>query len=475
MNREAMNKVSVRIAFLLFAATFAPAQKEHALPKELPPYGPLTSFAAPAVKTIQLDNGLTIWMVSRSGFPKAAAVFAVRGGLASDPKDRPGLAEVLANALSQGTKTRSARQIAEQLQAVGGDLATRATQDSIIISTSVLADKFEQALPVLADVVANASFPDSEVGIAKRNVSDSLSQREAEPSFLADRALAKEIFGDHPYGVVAPTHSSIDQTTPAELRREFARRFQPKQALLIVVGPFEGAETEGALRNAFEDWHPAEGTGVEQTPKPEMKFTHAVFSVPRPGSVQTTLRLAYAGPRRQDADYEAAQMANAVFGGMFGSRLVLNIREDKGYTYTPSATIRTYRDAGFQFSQADVRNAVTGATFNEMSYELNRMATTPLTETEMTQAKRYLVGLLALSVQSEIGLANQLANLWINGLPDDEIARHSEKLEKSTAADVSAAARKYFSAARTTVIAVGEEKVVREELEPFALEIKPAP
>ena len=470
-----MKNARVLIAFLFFAAAFAHAQKEHALPKELPPYGPVTSFSTPAVKTIQLQNGLTIWMVSRAGFPKAAAVLVVRGGMAADPKDRPGLAEVLANALSQGTKTRSAREIAEQLQAVGGDLSTRATQDSIIVSTSVLADKFNQALPVLADVVANASFPDSEVGIAKRNVSDSLSQQEAEPSFLAGRALAKEMFGDHPYSVVAPTHSSIDSTTPAELRREFARRFQPKQALLVVVGPFEGADTERVLRRAFEGWQTGRATGVEETPKPEMMFTHAVFFVPRPGSVQTTLRLAYAGPRRQDADYEAAEAANAIFGGMFGSRLVLNIREDKGYTYGPFATIRTYREAGFLFSQADVRNAVTGATFNEMSYELNRMATVPPTETEMTQAKRYLVGLQAIDLQSGIGLAGQLANLWINGLPPDEIARHSEKLEKSTAADVSAAARKYFSAARSTVIVVGEEKVVQEELEPFALEIRQAP
>ena len=173
-----MKNARILIALLFFAIAFGHAQKEHALPKELPPYGPLSPVPAPAVKTITLDNGLTIWMVSRSGFPKVAAVLAVRGGLVADPKDRPGLAEILANALSQGTKTRTARQIAEQLQAAGGDLNARATQDSIIVSTSVLADKFNQALPVLADVAANASFPDNEVAIAKRNVNDSLRQRE---------------------------------------------------------------------------------------------------------------------------------------------------------------------------------------------------------------------------------------------------------------------------------------------------------
>ncbi len=475
-----MKNARIVISFLFLmtlclTTAFAHAQKEHALPKDLPPYGPLTPFSAPAVKTIQLDNGLTVWMVSRGSFPKVAAVLAVRGGLAADPQNRPGLAEVLANALSQGTKTLSARQIAEQLQAAGGDLDARATQDSIIVGTSVLADKFDQALPILADIAANASFPDAEVAIAKRNVADSLRQREADPSFLSGRALAKVMFGDHPYSVVAPTQSSIDQTTPADLRKEFARRFQPGQALLVVVGPFEGNGAESALRKAFASWKPSPGVAMQPTSKPDMKFPHAIFLVPRPESVQTTLRLAYPGPLRQDPDYEAALVANAIYGGMFGSRLILNIREDKGYTYSPFATVRTYREAGFLFTQADVRNAVTGASLNEIDYELNRMATVPPTETEMAQARRYLVGLQAINLQSSGGLASDLANLWINGLPPEEIARHSEKLEKSGAADVSAAAKKYFAAAHSTVIAVGEEKVVQQELQPFALEIKPAP
>lgn len=470
-----MKNAHILIPLLFLVTAFAHAQKEHALPKDLPPYGPVTPFSAPAVKTIQLENGLTVWMVSRGSFPKVAVVLAVRGGLAADPQNRPGLAEVLANALTQGTKTRSARQIAEQLQAAGGDLDARATQDSIIVSTSVLADKFDQALPLLADVAANASFPDAEVAIAKRNVADSLRQREADPSFLAGRALAKVTFGDHPYSVVAPTQPSIDQTTPAELRQEFAHRFQPGQAVLVVVGPFGGTDAESALRKAFASWKPSQGAGVPATPKPEMKFPHAIFLVPRPGSVQTTLRLAYPGPLRQDSDYEAAQVANAVYGGMFGSRLTLNIREDKGYTYSPFATLRTYREAGFLFTQVDVRNAVTGASLNEIDYELNRMATVPPTGTEMAQAQRFLVGLQAINLQSGGGLAGDLGNLWINNLPPEEIARHSEKLEKSSAAEVSAAARKYFAAARSTVIAVGEEKVVEQELQPFALEIKPAP
>ena len=469
-----MKPAQILLSMFLLVASVQ-AQKEHALPKELPPYGTVTPMSAPTVKTVQLENGLTVWLVPRPGFPKVATVLAIRGGLAADPKDRPGLAELLANTLTQGSKTRTARQIAEQLQATGGDLDARAAQDSILISTTVLAEKFTQALPIVADVAANAAFPDAEVTIAKSNLTNSLRGREAQPGFLANRALARVVFGDHPYSVIAPTEASIQQTTSADLRREFARRSRPRQALLVVVGSFDATQAETAVRQAFRTWQSTDTAALAETPKPEMKIPHSIFFVPRPGSVQTTLRFGLQGPRRQDPDYESAQVANAIYGGTFGSRMVLNIREDKGYTYSPFSAVRSYREAGYLVTQADVRNPVTGASVNEINYELNRMATTSPTETEMTQAKRYLVGIEAIRLQSGAGLAAELANLWVNGLPPDEIARHTEKIEKSTPGDVTATARKYFPAARAAIVAVGEQKVVQEELQPFSLEIKPAP
>jgi predicted Zn-dependent peptidase len=470
-----MKTLRALIASSLFFVALAHAQKEHSLPRDLPPYGPVAPLKAPTVKPLQLDNGLMVWLVAREGFPKVALTVAVRGGLAADPSNRPGLAELLAKSLTQGTKTRSARQVAEQFQAAGGDLSARARQDAIFVSTNVLAEKFNQVVPLLANVVMNANFPDAEVKIAKSNVANSLRSREAEPGFLANRALAKVMFGDHPYSVIAPTQASIAQTPPDDLRREFARRCHPKPAVFVVDGSFDAAKADASLRQAFQSWKAAGSESVPETPKPNIQPTRAVFLVPRVGSVQTTLRVGAVGPERQAEDYEASEVANAIYGGMFGSRLVLNIREDKGYTYSPFSALRTYREAGYFATQADVRNAVTGATLNEIDYELNRMCTTGPSDTEMMQAKRYLVGNEAIGLQSGGGLAGELASLWVDGLPPDNIAKESEKIDKSTAADVMAVAKKYFPAARSTVIAVGEEKVVRDELQPFGMEIKTVP
>ena len=440
-----------------------------------PKPGPVRAPVLPQPQSFKLANGLTVLHFQRPQMPIVTAGLVVNAGLASTNPALPGVPDFAAAMLDEGTRTRNARQIAEQFQAAGGDLSARATQDSIFVSTSVLADKFNTVLPVLADVVTEASFPDTEVAIAKNNVANSLRSREAEPGFLAGRALAKVLFGDHPYSVIAPTQTSIEQTTPDELRREFARRFQPKQAVLVVVGSFDAAQAESALRDAFQTWRAQGSASVGETSKPTINLARAVYLVPRTGSVQTTLRVGAPGPFRQAADYEASEIATAIYGGMFGSRLVLNIREDKGYTYSPFAALRTYREAGFFATQADVRNAVTGATLNEINYELNRMATIRPSDTEMTQAKRYIVGNEAIGLQSGGGLAGELAGLWVDGLPPDEIARESEEIGKSTAADVTAAARKYLPASHTAVIAVGEQKVVQEELEPFGLEIKPVP
>ena len=160
---------------------------------------------------------------------------------------------------------------------------------------------------------------------------------------------------------------------------------------------------------------------------------------------------------------------------MFGSRLITNIREDKGYTYSPGASLQGRRDAGLLQTHADVRNAVTGATVNEVQYELDRMATTSPTGDEIAHAQRYLVGTKALILQIERAVAQQLATLWVFGLPPEELGGESEKIQKVTAQDVEDAGRKYFPFSRQTVVAVGEGKVIRDQLGVFGLEVKPAP
>jgi predicted Zn-dependent peptidase len=464
--------------FLLACGFFLGAQaaeKEEPLPKDLPPYGALKPLAAPRASAQKLPNGMTLWLVPRPGFPKVAFALAVRGGRAADAKDRPGLADLLMGALDQGTKSRSAKQIAEEIQAAGGDFTGEADADALNATTQVLASKADAALAILADVFQNATFPDSEVELVKRNAAEALRAQEAEPSFLVRRALAKALFGEHPYSVISATQESIAKTTTAELRQAYAQRFRPDQTLLVVVGDFDGGRMTATIQKLFGQWAAPQEKPVAEAAAPSGANPHAVFFVPRQGSVQTTFALGTFGPTERDPDFPATEVANAIYGGMFGSRLIKNIREDKGYTYSPGAFLQARRAAGILQTRADVRNEVTGAALQEISYEMDRMgATAPLGD-ELTRAQRYLVGVRALSLQAGASVARQLASLWVQGLPPEELGQLSEKILRVTSAEVESAGRKYFPFARQTIVAVGEEKAIKEQLAAFGVQVKPAP
>jgi len=467
------------LAALLLAFSLAlpasAAKKERALPKDLPPYGEMKPVSPPAVQQTRLPNGLSLWLVPRPGFPKVAFAIAVRGGRASDPQERPGLSEVLLGALDQGTKSRSAKQIAEEIQAAGGELGGSAGADALYVITYVLAEKADSAITLLADVLQNATFPENEVAIAKRRASDSLRARESDPAFLAERGLFKAIFRDHPYSVVAPTQESIARTTADELRHEYARRFRPDQTLLVAVGDFKAESMARTIEEVFGGWRVPPEPAPAPVPVPAGPNPRAVFVINRENSIQTNLALGALGPTQADPEYAAVQVANAIYGGMFGSRLVENIREEKGYTYSPEAFLQTWRTSGLLRTVVAVRNEVTGASLNEINYELNRLATTSPDEEELVRAQRYLVGTKAIALQRQAAVAQELASLWVRGLPPEELSRQTENILKVNGKDVVKVARKYFPAPRQTMVAVGEESLIREELAPLGVELKPAP
>jgi zinc protease len=469
-------RILVSLSFLFFLATPAIASdKVQPLPKDLPPYGELKPFRSPQVASLKLANGLTLWLVPRPGFPKVSYTLSVRGGFTADPQDLPGLAELLASTLDQGTSSRTARQVAEELQAAGGDLGVRAGSESITLTTSVLASKAEAGLAALADVVQSATFPDAEVELAKSDAADRLQGQESDPDFLAERALAHVLFGDHPYRIKGLTKDTIAKATAKDLRAEYARRFRPDQAILVVVGDFDPGQLKDMCAGLLGKWQSPPTPPVQLVEKPTSVPPHAVFVVNRPDSVQTLITFGSIGPTESSPDYPPMEVANALFGGMFGSRLTRNIREDKGYTYTPYSFVSPKRTAGTFQTWAPVRNEVTGATVNEISYELNRMATTSPTEEELSGAKRFIVGNRAIELQSQDSVGRSLTRLWVMGLPPEELGEESDRIGKVTMSDLDSAAAKYFPAARQAIVTVGVEKVIKDQLAPFGLELKPAP
>jgi len=475
MTQSPIRRIVVLFAFLLTPVFGANAQKPPKMPSDLPAYGPLKPYAGPKVISSKLPNGLTVWLVPRPGYPRVAFALAVHGGLASDPKDLPGLSDLLASTVTLGTKSRTAKQLTEEIAAAGGALNSRADSDSVVVSTDVPSWKMRVGLTLLADIVQSATFPEDQIGLAKKNSVEQLRGQEARSIFLARRALAKLVFGANPYSVTAPTEDAIARISSELLLKAYHAEFRPDQSLLVVVGDFDVAEITPLIHQAFREWSGGQQASVPVAPAPENKGSQHIYVVDRAGSVQTTMLLGSIGPTERDANYVPFEVSDTILGGMASARLGSNIREDKGYSYGAGSLLQTYAETSLSYSGANVRNPVTGAAFNEFWYELNRMALTLPRPDELERAQRHLIGSQALKLQSQVELANQFCDLWSRGLTSDTLEREGSEIPNVTLEDVAKIGKEYFPAYKQTVVMVGDKKVIMEQMAPFNFQIEPAP
>ncbi len=465
-NASALALASLLTATTALVAPAALASEPPPLPKDLPAFGADKPLPVPSIAKSTLPNGLTVWLVKRPAFPKVSAALVVRGGGVVDPAGMEGVSQLLASTLKEGTAKKTSRQIAEELQAIGGDLRVSASYDAVYLNASALATGADRLLALLGAVALTPAFPASEVELAKENALQELAAAESTPDYLARKAFAEAVYGAHPYHVVWASRDTIGKTTPELLRKEHVRRFRPDQALLVVAGDLDEAATKAAVEKAFGVWK-GEGEPLPAAPPSPGARAREILLVDRPGSVQSTIVSGRPGPLVSDPEWWDVLVANTIYVDAFGSRLVKNIREDKGYTYSPSGDFSTRRVGSLLEMQADVRNEVTAATLVEVFYELDRMAATKPTADELAGAKRYQGGLYLLRNQIQAAVAGTLARNWVNGLPPETLGEFVTKVNAVTAEGVQAAGRKHFLSSTQTVVVVGDAKAVRPQLELF--------
>jgi zinc protease len=442
------------------------AHEPEPLPKDLPPYGKERSLPPIHIEQRKLANGLTVWVLPRAdGPPKIHYVLSVRGGLAADPPMQPGFSSMLASLLKEGAATRDALHIAQDLQAYGGDLQTDASVDGITLSMSGLASNAAKIITLLSEIALQPTFPEREVELGKLNAVQALKASEADPDYLARRAMGQLVFAGHPYGRIQPTEASILAITPALLHAEHERRFRPDQALLVITGRIAPDAAFLLAERVFGDWR-AEGRAMDGTPLvPTRTGTGHVF-VARDDSVQSAIRIGRLAIAADSPDYFPLLMANAVFGGGFSSRLMQNLREDKGYTYGAGSAVGAERAGGAVVASANVRNDVTGAALAEFMREYAQLGSTPVHEDELEQTKRYLAGAFLLLNQQQAQVASTLADYWLVGLPPQTLSDYVPKLQAVTAAQVQAMAKKYFAPKDQSIVVVGDAAVLLQ-LKPY--------
>ncbi|WP_394000832.1 M16 family metallopeptidase [Luteimonas sp. WGS1318] len=432
------------------------------LPADLPAYGADRPLPELGLVERRLDNGLTVWIVPRSGgLPKVDYVLAVRGGLASDPAALPGMSNLLAGLLQEGTATRSSVQIAEELQRLGASIGASASSDGVFVTASGLSSSAAPLAALFADVVRNPAFPANEVQLAKTNALQGLKAMQAQPAYQANRAMGRVLFGTHPYGNTLPTEAGIEGTDAGGLATAHATRFHPERALLVIAGPLSGDEAVALAQLAFGDWRGAEAT-VADVAAPTYPRAPQYVLVPRTGSVQSAVRI---GRPAFDADDDRAipaALANTILGGGFDSRLMRNLREDKGYTYGAGSSFGLRAKGGAFQAQADVRNEVTGAAIGEFFKEFEQMRNVTVDADELQRAKRYTAGTYLFQNQLQGAVASALASNWVLGRPADYLSRYVEKANAVTAAQVQSVAREFFDPKQQSIVVVGDAAVAEQ-------------
>jgi predicted Zn-dependent peptidase len=366
--------------------------------------------------------------------------------------------------MREGTATRTSSEISREAAGMGGSLDVSVGVDSTTIGGDVLSEFGPQYAALVADVVRNPTFPASELDRVKANLSRNLAVALSQPQQLALQKFREVLYGDHPYGRVFPTTEMIGGYTLDQAKSFYASTYGAGRSRLYVVGRFEAGPMEAAIRQAFEEW--TKGTAAAPAP-PRPQTKRAVYLVDRPGAPQSTILLGVPTIDPSSDDYVALSVMNALLGGAFASRITKNIREDKGYTYSPYSEISSrYRDA-YWAQNADVTTAETGNSLKEIFAEIDRLQSAAPDARELAGIQNYLAGTYVLQNSSRGGITAQLQFVDLHGLPASYLNTYVKQVYAVTPQQVTELAKKYVRDEQATIVIVGDVKVIEAQVKPY--------
>jgi zinc protease len=445
------------------------AQSDDAWRNQPPQAGAASKLALPVPKSFKLANGLTIMLVEQHNLPVVAANLVVLSGSEANPADKPGLASFTADMLDEGTTKRSTLQIAEDVAAIGASLGTGSSSDSSSVSVRTLKKNADAALDILADVALQPAFSAKELERVRNTRLTQLLQQSDNPNVLASKIFNSEVYGtNHPYGYTElGTQESIKAVTREDMLKFWQAGYVPENAALVVAGDLTESELRALAEKHFGKW-----TGKASSfTRPDVRASTArhIVVVDKPGAPQTALRIGMVGVPRASADYVPIEVMNTGLGGLFSSRINMNLREKNGYTYGAGSVFQFRRGPGPFYTATSVRTDVTAPAVREIFNELERIRTSDVSAEELKIAKdsfaRSLPGLFETTGQA----AASIGQLFIYNLPLDYYRTLPGKIDAVTIADVRRVAEKYLIPESMVIVAVGDRSKIEPELQKLNL------
>lgn len=440
-----------------------PGQVDRTKPPATPP---LPDYKLPPTFETRLPNGLTVVLLEDRRFPMTTVRLGFQAGSKYDPKEIPGLAETAAALLTEGTRTRPARQIAEELAAIGGTLSGGAGPDGLTLAGNALSEFTPKLLALVADVARNANFPQEEIALRVQNRKQELQAQRSQPSFLADERLSEVVFGENPYAHIAPTMESLDRIDRKTLAAFQEQYLAPNNAYLVVLGRIPAREeTLKLVKEYFGSWQRKEPPAAPQAVFPASARKLAL--VDRPGSVQADIHLGRLAVNRAHPDYFPLMVAHYILGGGASSRMFMNIREKQGFAYDAHSSVDARRDGGMFSAVTQVRNEVIEPALQAVIDEVAGMGKAPVPEPELARTKNFISGLFVMRLETQNGLATQLIALKLLGLPNSYLEQYTARVRAVTPERIQEVARKYMAPDKAAVVVVGDASKIAKPLAKF--------
>jgi predicted Zn-dependent peptidase len=419
-----------------------------AVAQETPPEGGAPKDFRLAERTeVDLPNGLGVTMVRYGKLPKTAVRLVIRTGNIDETADEVWLADLTGDLMKEGTTTRSAEDIAREAASMGGSVNIEIGLDQSNVTGEVLAEFGPQLVELIADVTLNPAFPESELERLQTDRVRQVSIARTRAQSISMERFRNLMYPNHPYGRIYPTEEQITGYTVEQIRAFHAAGFGAARSHIYVTGVFDAAAMRTAIEAAFGDWQ----EGLPPTVNLAQPVTgRAVHVVDRPDAPQSTIYVGLPTVDPSHEDFVALQVANTLLGGSFGSRITSNIREDKGYTYSPTSTLSTrYR----------------------IFYEIERLHSEPPPEEELRGIQNYMAGIFVLQNSSRFGIAGQLAFQRLHGLPDDYLETYVDQVYAVTPEEVQRVTQEYIRPDDMLLVVTGDRAQIEDQLREFGTPI----
>lgn len=430
--------------------------------KEIPPKGGTPkNFKLPQKDIVTLPNGFKAFLVPYGNVPKVTISLNIKTGNVHESADEIWLSDLTGQMINQGSLKMDFKTLSQKVAGMGGDINVRVSPDQTVISGSVLSEFAADFIDVISDLVQNPAFPPNDFDRIRNDFKRKVVLEKSVPQNLAQSIFSKAIFKDSPYGRYFPTEEMLDGYTLQMVKDFYNENYGAKRTVLFVSGVFDKNKVNNGIKNSFGNWKP--GPDIDY-PKPDLTAQADTIIENRKGAPQTTLILGLPTVSPGDKDYLPFNISNSLLGGSFGSRITSNIRENKGYTYSPYSTIDYTKGGTVWMEVADVTSANTIDALREINNEISKLKQTPPSPAELDGIKNYEAGIFVLQNSMPGGIISQLNFLDMYGIPDSYLKNMVENIYKITPQQVSDLVKKYIDQSKMTLVMVGDKESIEQQM-----------